>query len=338
MSEATAARPELDSSEGDAPALLCELEPWHRVFRQNLADFLWRHEPPPVEITAQPVAVHPDTFISTSLPPLRFVESYGGHIAFIALVYFISSLSMFNRPVKLASPYENTKIEYYPVSEYLPPINSGQKGEAKPRKGEPKLAKQEILSVPAEADNNHQTIITPPKVKLNRDVPLPNIVAWTPVPSTQPIAASAQKVSQIKIRQFQQQVVEPTADLSGVEPKLLVPKELRPTVVEPAADVSAIKPKLKLAGVPQPSVVEPPLSPDQLKLKSGQMNMAQMQEQAQAPKLPVAPQRASGAGEPGQAAAKGAPAQPSLSRAVGLAGTGADHRIGVESCRCARAD
>jgi len=52
----------------------------------------------------------------------------------------------------------------------------------KSRKGAPKLAKQEILSVPPEPDNNHQTIITPPKVKLTHDVPLPNIVAWTPVP------------------------------------------------------------------------------------------------------------------------------------------------------------
>ena len=45
----------------------------------------------------------------------------------------------------------------------------------KPRQGAPKLAKQEILSVPPEADNNHQTIVTPPKVKLNHDVALPNI-------------------------------------------------------------------------------------------------------------------------------------------------------------------
>ena len=43
----------------------------------------------------------------------------------------------------------------------------------KPRKGAPKLAKQEILSVPPEPDNNHQTIVTPPKVKLKQDVRCP---------------------------------------------------------------------------------------------------------------------------------------------------------------------
>ena len=103
------------------------------------------------------------------------------------------------------------------MSEYLPPINTGQKGTAKPRTGQPKLAKQEILSVPPNPDNQQQTIVTPPQVKLNKDVAVPNIVAWTPVPAAQPIAASSQAVSQLKIPQFQQQVVEPTADVSGLE-------------------------------------------------------------------------------------------------------------------------
>ncbi len=145
----------------------------------------------------------------------------------------------------------------------------------KSRKGEPKLAKQEILSVPPEPDNNHQTIVTPPKVKLDHDVKLPNIVAWTPVPAAQPIAASAQSVSQLKVPQFDVQVVAPTAD------------------------ISQLKSKLQLPTLPQPSVVEPPLSPDQLKLQKGQLNMAQMQPQVAAPKLPVPVQRASGIGDSG---------------------------------------
>src|ERR1019366_10289311 len=103
--------------------------------------------------------------------------------------------------------------------------------------------------VPPEADNNHQTIITPPKVKLTHDVPLPNIVAWTPVPAAQPIAASARSVSQFKVPQFDAQVVAPTAD------------------------ISQLKSKLQLPTLPQPSVVEPPLSPDQLKLQKGDLNM-----------------------------------------------------------------
>ena len=161
------------------------------------------------------------------------------------MVYLVCTLPFFNRAPKLQSPFENTKVEYYPVSDYLPPINTASEAPMKPRKGAPKLAKQEILSVPPEPDNNHQTIVTPPKVKLDHDVTLPNIVAWTPVPAAQPVAASARSVSQLKVPQFETQVVAPTAD------------------------VSQLKSKLQLPTLPQPSVVEPPLSPDQLKLQKG---------------------------------------------------------------------
>jgi hypothetical protein len=40
MSEVTAARPQRDVSAEDAPVLLCELEPWHRVFLRNLGDLM----------------------------------------------------------------------------------------------------------------------------------------------------------------------------------------------------------------------------------------------------------------------------------------------------------
>ncbi len=257
------------------PALLCELEPWHRVFFRNLGDVLLHRQPPPLELTAQPVTLRPGYFIRTGIDAYRFAESYAGHIAFIIVVYLVCTLPFFNRQPKLRSPFENTKAEYYPVSEYLPPIDTASKAPVKPRKGAPKLARQEILSVPPQPDNNHQTIVTPPKVKLNHDVPLPNIVAWTPVPAAQPIAASARSVSQLKVPQFETQVVAPTAD------------------------VSQLKSKLQLPTLPQPSVVEPPLSPDQLKLQKGDLNMAQLQPQVEAPKLPVPVQRASGVGDSG---------------------------------------
>src|SRR5664280_53815 len=135
---------------GDAgpPALLCEMEPWHRVLLRNLGDLLLRREPPPLEITAQPVTLRPGYFIRTGIDAYRFAESYAGHIAFIIVVYLVCTLPLFNRSPKLQSPFENTKVEYYPVSEYLPPIDTASKAPMKSRKGAPKLAKQEILSVP----------------------------------------------------------------------------------------------------------------------------------------------------------------------------------------------
>jgi TonB family protein len=314
MSEETSTQPQHDPGWREAPALHYELEPGHRVFWSNFSDLIARREPPPLETTSQPVPVPPETFIRTGLGFRHIVESYGYHALLIVLIYFFSTSSFFNRPVELHSPFENTKVENYPLSEYLPPLNTGPRGEAKPRKGAPKLAKQEILSVPANPDNNHQTIVTPPKVKLDHDVPLPNIVAWTQIPG-QPIAASSRQLSQLKMPQFVPQVVEPTADVSKLKSKTQMPLMAQQTVVEPTADVSKMKSKLQMPVMAQPSVVEPPLSPDQLKLKRGEINMAQMAPQVDAPKLPVPTQRAAGVGDSAGAAdsaGKGIPAQPSM--------------------------
>ncbi len=312
MSEVLAAQTTTEEGLHEAPLLQYELEPWGRVFRRNLADLILRREPPPLELTSEPAPVPPDIFVDKSLNWRRIAESFGGHIIFVAVVYFVS-VSFFQRPVQLQSPFQNTEISYYPVSEYLPPINTGHKGAAKERKGQPKLAKQEILSLPPNPDNRQQTIITPPQIKLNKDVAVPNIVAWTPVPARQPIAASSQSVAQLKIPEFQQQVVEPRADVSGLKPKLLVPPELRPTVVEPRAEVSKLNSDLKPSTLAALSAVEPPVSANQLKLPTGQLNMAQLQPQVEAPKLPVPAQVASGAGQAGAATGKaGVPPPPSM--------------------------
>ncbi|MGA2904579.1 MAG: TonB family protein [Candidatus Korobacteraceae bacterium] len=285
MSEVTAAKVQQQAATINSPVLLCELEPWHRVFLRNLTDLVLRREPPPVATTATPVPLRRDYFIQTGIDPTRFVESYGYHVVAITLVYLVCTLSFFNRAPKLNSPLENAQISYYPVSDYLPPINTAAKAQMKPRKGAPKLARQEILSVPPNPDNTHQTIVTPPKIKLDHDVPLPNIVAWTPIPAAQPVAASARSVSQLQAPQ------------------------LTPEVVAPTADVSKVHDKLELPTLPQPSVVEPPLSADQLKLKSGDLNMAQLEPTVAAPKLPVAPQRAAGVGN---SAGKDVPPSPNV--------------------------
>jgi TonB family protein len=308
MSEVTAARTQHEAEIADSPVLLRELEPRHRVFLRNLGDVVFRREPPPVETTAEPVPTRPDYFIKTGIAPLRFAESYGGHILFVVLVYLVCTLPFFDRAPQLHSPFENTKIEYVPLSDYLPPMNTAEKAQMKPRRGAPKLAKQEILSVPANPDNNHQTIVTPPKVKLDRDVAMPNIVAWTPVPSTQPLAASARSVSQLKVPQFE------------------------PEVVAPTADVSHMKANLKLPPLPQASVVEPSLSQDQLKLKPGRINMADLQPTVAAPKLPVPPQQSTGAADASaktnDSAAKSIPPSPNV-QGLGSQGQGQIIALGL---------
>lgn len=295
MSEVTAARSQQEAAIVEPPPLLRELEPWHRVFFRNLGDTILRREPPPLEITATPVPLRHDYFIKTGIDATRFAESYGAHIALVVLIYLVCTLPFFNHDIKLQSQAENTEISYYPVSDYLPPINTAAKAAMKSRHGAPKLAKQEILSVPPNADNNHQTIVTPPKIKLDHDVPLPNIVAWTPIPSAQPVAASARSVSQLKVPTFEPEVVAPTTDVSKVHDKLSLPT------------------------LPQPSVVEPSLSADQLKLKTSDLNMAQLQPTVAAPKLPVAPQRAAGVGN---TAGKDVPPSPNVQNLPSAQGQG----------------
>src|ERR1700760_4986907 len=89
MSEVTAARTQQEAAPADSPVLLRELEPRHRVFFRNLGDVIFRREPPPVETTAQPAELRPDYFIKTGIAPIRFLESYGGHIAFVLAVYLV---------------------------------------------------------------------------------------------------------------------------------------------------------------------------------------------------------------------------------------------------------
>ena len=313
MSEVTATPPQQDDALPDAPVLHYELEPRLRVFGRNLRDLILRRQPEPVETTAEPVPIPEEKWIATGLGPRHYLESYGYHALLIVLIYFFSTSSFFNHPVQLQSPFTNTEVDHYALSDYLPPINTGPRGEAKPRKGEPKLAKQEILSVPPNPDNNHQTIVTPPNLKLTHDVPLPNIVAWTNIPG-QPIAASSRQMSQLKLPQFTPQVVEPTADISKLKSRDKITALNQQTVVEPTADVANVNPKLTMPVLAQPSVVEPPLSPDQLKLKRGEINMAQIEPQVAAPKLPVQSQRAGAVGDAASAdaAGKNVPAQPSI--------------------------
>jgi len=303
MSEVGAARVNPEAATVEPPALLCELEPWPRVFLLNLGDTLLRREPPPVATTATPIPVPRGYFIKTGVDLTRVAESYSGHIAFVVLVYLVCTLPFFNRTPKLNSPLDNTEISYYPVSEYLPPINTAAKAAMKPRHGAPKLAKQEILSVPPNADNNHQTIVTPPKIKLNHDVALPNIVAWTPIPSTQPVAASARSVSQLKVPQFEPDVVAPTADVSKLHDKLQLPTLPQPSVVEPTADISKLHDKYELPALPPPTVVEPKLTAEQLKLKNGPTNLAQLTPTVEGPPH---------AGGAGNSAGKDVPPSPNV--------------------------
>jgi TonB family protein len=122
--------------------------------------------------------------------------------------------------------------------------------------------------VPPQADNHFQTVVTPPKVQLRRDIPLPNTVAWAEKPAT-PIA--------------------PAPVVLASETSRLAPRMER-SVIAPPPDVNASQ-KSMLA--PQPSVIAPPPALEAASNRTlGELNIGHSSVIAPAPQLSLSEQRA----------------------------------------------
>src|SRR4029077_3970219 len=110
--------------------------------------------------------------------------------------------------------FEHAQVIYYQPAEYLPPLDTRDSQPALPQRADPEFALQPIISVPAQADNRSQTIVTPPSIKLKRDIPLPNIVAWSKRPELPIAPAPLIKASAISrlTPQLEDSVVAPPPD------------------------------------------------------------------------------------------------------------------------------
>src|SRR6266550_826504 len=175
------------------PNLLIELEPWGQAFCRNLADSLMFRRPPEVTTTSAPAPFWPDVFVPNRLPWGAFIESILYHGIVFAVAWAGSTLLASRPQIRQRPVFRASDVIYYSPSEYLPPLDTGKSQRAQPVKGEPEYAKQPILSVPPEADNRHQTIVTPPNIKLTQNVQTPNIVAWGDRSVPVPIAATERK-------------------------------------------------------------------------------------------------------------------------------------------------
>ncbi len=250
------------------PTLLVTLEPRRKVFLRNLADLVWPRRKAPLELVSRPSPFWTDVFVPTPLPWSRFLQSGIGHIAVITMLWGWSQLwprrpQMVTRPV-----FHNSDVVYYDAAEYLAPLDTGGKLAHVPQKGEPAYAPQPIISVPREADNRTQTIVAPPQLKLNHDVPLPNVVALGQPKPTIPLAAMASSPSDLKLP------VLPTS------------------VVAPAPEMDAAISKRDIRA-PQASIVEPPREVENADSRRlSDINIGTSPVVAPAPQLPVSEQRA----------------------------------------------
>jgi len=188
--------------------------------------------------------------------------------------------------------FNRADVIYYAPSEYLPPLDTGGTRKPLPQKGDPAYAPQPIISVPPEADNRSQTIVTPSDLKLNHDVPLPNIVAWsqTPAQPTVPLASTTAATTNLRV---------PTLSVSAIAPApetIPTDRQRAPTlsqaVVAPAPEVNVTS-SARTLQAPQAAIVEPAPRIDSTSgRRLGDINIGHSAVVPPAPELPVAEQYA----------------------------------------------
>jgi TonB family protein len=265
------------------PRLLVELPSWPRVFFDNLRDLLFPSRPPHLEIKSAPAPFWPDVFVRRPLPWSGFFQSIVCHFAAFALIVAFTRFFALQPRVVAAAPrvFDHSQVIYYQASEYLPPLDTRSADPARPKAPDPEFSRQPIISVPSEADNRSQTIVTPPQVKLKRDMPLPNIVAWSDKP---------------------------------VKPRLDIPA----APVVNAAEITRLAQRRDQLSL-HASVVAPPPSVEIGILRSpslGELNIGHSDVIAPAPELAVAEQRALPGGRAASAgSAQVVPPPPSLAAA-----------------------
>ncbi len=270
-----------------APALLLRLEPRHRAFWSNFADLFRSHRQPPLRLISWPAAPWPDVFVSRRWPWRGLSQSLVLHLGVAAGVLWLLPLWPRHERTIERRPFQREDLIYYSPSEYLPPLDTGRAHISQPQKGEPAYAPQPIISVPPEADNPTQTIVTPPAIKLDHNVALPNLVAWSPTPAAVPMAATTHV--ELRAPALDPQVVAPAPEMSQAAQRHA--PNLQQNVAAPAPELKTGLQRQALPA-PEPSVVAPaPVMNASSVRKLGDINIGHSDVVAPAPQLPVGEQR-----------------------------------------------
>src|SRR6266478_4964611 len=248
--------PEPAPKAASAPAFLVDLPAWHTVFFRNLFDLFRPGQRAPFKRSSPPGSFWPDVFVTSRLPWSRFALSVLGHVAAIAAIWGFVQFRPQNPKILDTPTLSRAEVIYYSPSEYLPPLDTGGPRKTLPQKGEPEYAPQAIISVPPEADNRSQTIVTPSDVKLNHDVQLPNIVAWsqTLAQPAVPLASTTTAAQNLRLPALPVAVVAPAPE--AIPANRQPAPTLSQAVVAPAPEVNLHSSARTLQG-PQASIFEP---------------------------------------------------------------------------------
>lgn len=231
-----------------------------------------------------------DVFVQQRLPWGRFLQSAVLHGTAVVLIWGLSIAWLRQQKILAPSAFDRSSLVTYSPEEYLPPLDTGTAQVQKAQPGEPAFARQPILSVPREADNRSQTIVVPPDIKLNNDVPLPNIVANGAVVPVVPLDATRSLSKRVNAPDTQVVAPAPDANFSRNANQTAMKSD----IVPPPPDVRHDRAR-GVAG-PETAVVEPP--PEMAtpaKSHAGQLNIGPSEVVAPAPQLTVAEQHTSAA-------------------------------------------
>jgi TonB family protein len=216
--------------------LLIVSDPWWHNFLRNLREVFSAVERIPPESEA--AAFWPDVFVHRGLPWWRFLQSAAYHVAAILMIWAGSRFLALQPRATSQPTFTHADVLYYTASEYLRPIDTRRADSPPVEKPDPKYSAQPIISLPPEAENRSQTIVTPPAVKLHRDVALPNVIAWSDKPQV-PIA--------------------PVPVVLASETSRLAPKVEQSVVIPPPEVANSTHRSIEEnAYVPQLAVIAPP--------------------------------------------------------------------------------
>ena len=275
---------------GTSLKLLIVLDPWYRVLLGNFCDLFSALESPAPPSSSASSPFGGQIFVGSRLPWHGFAKSAIVHGLSILAVWGMARLA----PERLyrATPvvFSSSDVLRYELSEYLPTLASGVETNPRAQKGDPAKAAQTILSVPPNSENHRQTIVTPPTLALERDTPLPNMVAWAQPDPRIPAAATAAPVSELRLAQLPASAVAPPPDVArnAIGPLPV----LSQAVVAPAPEIHATlwtsTPATPPAIVAPPPGIELATSVD----RWHDINIGRAQVVSPAPQLPVDAQRA----------------------------------------------
>ena len=232
----------MESPGKDLLRLLVERDPASPEFRSGVRAALHPAPRPALRPTELPGAeevefdLWRDVFVQQKLPWGRFLQSALLHTAAVALVWTISLSWIRQQKILDHAAFDRSSLVTYSPEEYLPPLDTGASEAPKEQKGDAAYAKQPILSVPREADNRSQTIVVPPDLKLDRDVPLPNIVATGAIVPAVPLDATRPSLS-TRIVAPETQVVAPAPDVQFARDRV-VQAAMKSDVVAPPPELT----------------------------------------------------------------------------------------------------